>query len=268
MTLSRFVKGVLRKGKLGELRQATKLSEQWFTFAMQYAQLSRFRPFLLQTRDQSLLELKTRGDLVTAWLIYCRKEYRVLPTDRWIVDAGANTGFFSVYAARMCLQSSIVALEPFPATFQRLVFTIEQNKLGSRVHAVQVGLAGNSGTHLMDPSTAENASQSRGLLRTNESEGTRVACVTLSDLWSQLHSQYAFPQIDLLKMDIEGSEHETLLGTPAYVLQRVRRITLEYHPTGAFTKLVADLEQKGFVLYKDQCDFPNSGVAEFCSKNM
>src|SRR5437867_8982164 len=39
--------------------------------------------------------------------------------------------------------------------------------------------------------------------------------------------EFKIGTLDLLKMDIEGSEHETLLATPLPVLRRIRKINLE-----------------------------------------
>jgi len=55
-------------------------------------------------------------------------------------------------------------------------------------------------------------------------------------------------QIDLLKMDIEGSEYEVLLAASSRDLDRVRRINLEYHQKPGFTKrdILEHLGQCGF----------------------
>jgi hypothetical protein len=36
-------------------------------------------------------------------------------------------------------------------------------------------------------------------------------------------------KVDLAKIDIEGSEFESLLATPPEILRRIKRITLELH---------------------------------------
>ena len=49
---------------------------------------------------------------------------------------------------------------------------------------------------------------------------------TLQDVFDEC----SIADVDLLKMDIEGSEYNTLLNTPATVLRRIHRLSLEYHP--------------------------------------
>ena len=44
---------------------------------------------------------------------------------------------------------------------------------------------------------------------------------------------HGLDDLDLLKMDIEGSEWEVLLSTPPDVLARIRHIQLEYHEVNA-----------------------------------
>jgi hypothetical protein len=78
----------------------------------------------------------------------------------------------------------------------------------------------------------------------------RVPSVPLSEAVATLPDR-----IDLLKMDIEGSEFEVLLHTPRKTLQRFRRINVEHHepPVGTtYSKagLVAHLEQAGFTVHQ------------------
>jgi hypothetical protein len=52
-----------------------------------------------------------------------------------------------------------------------------------------------------------------------------VACSTLADFLDEQR----LDKLDLLKMDVEGSEWEILFSTPPSVLKTVRNIVLEYH---------------------------------------
>jgi len=74
--------------------------------------------------------------------------------------------------------------------------------------------------------------------------------------------------IDLLKMDIEGSEWEVLLSTPTPVLRSIRHIQLEYHAVHArfgYTpeKLFAHLAAGGHQLTFRQEDAQRTGIAYF-----
>ena len=56
-------------------------------------------------------------------------------------------------------------------------------------------------------------------------EGASVTAVTLADFLDE----NGLDGVDLLKMDIEGSEFEVLLTAEIDTLRRIRRVELEYH---------------------------------------
>lgn len=202
------------------------------------------------------MRLETTHDVATAWMIFCRCEYAVLPEDEVVVDVGANIGLFSLHAAIRAPGARIVALEPFPATRDRMTDTIVRNHLASRVKMLPYALAGATETRRMDD--ADGPSQSRGMLNTSAETGVEVHATTLARVLESEH----IDAVDLLKIDIEGGEHEAIAATPPDVLRRARRIALEYHPNGSKRELFARLEAAGFRVTHDREDVLNSGVAE------
>src|SRR5208283_410674 len=124
-----------------------------------------------------------RGEARVFWQIFVHGCYRLWPDCKTIVDAGANIGMFSVWAARRLPESRILALEPFPETFARLQHNLLMNRLGSRVESVQLALAAQSGERLM-PVAAE--SQRRSLiaadLETDGEKVVKVPSITIADL--------------------------------------------------------------------------------------
>src|SRR4051794_5502835 len=56
-------------------------------------------PFEARTRSGTRFRLTEFYDLETLWQIYCRHVYVVDSADRIILDAGANIGLFTCYAA-------------------------------------------------------------------------------------------------------------------------------------------------------------------------
>lgn len=219
-------------------------------------------PHEFRTRLGDVLTLEEFHDLVTAWIIFFRREYDVARDCRTIVDAGANIGAFSLYAARTAPAAHIVALEPFPSTHARLLAHVERNGLNDRVACRPWALAAADGARRMDDSSGP--SQSRGLYAaepeaSNGSVGVPVEAITLATLWEREQ----LGQVDLLKLDIEGGEHELLGATPAEVLRRASAIALEYHPNGPREALFACLKGAGFALVSDAQHGPDSGVAHF-----
>jgi hypothetical protein len=90
----------------------------------------------------------------------------------------------------------------------------------------------------------------------------KVPSITLAELMDR----YKLTQIDLLKLDIEGSEWEVLHSTPASVLRSIRRIQFEYHEVHArfgYSKsaLFAYLQSAGYRLTHCQEDEHGTGIA-------
>jgi FkbM family methyltransferase len=219
-------------------------------------------PLDIPLRGGGVVRVFGPGEVKVFWQIFIHGCYRLWPECRNIVDAGANIGVFSVWTARRLPQCRILALEPFPDTFARLQHNLQANGLGSRVEAAQLALAAHSGERAM-PGAAQ--SQRRSLVPEDEPNAAgdvKVRSVTLAELLER----YQLKQIDLLKMDIEGSEWEVLLSTPASVLRSIRRMQFEYHEVHArfgYSKdrLFAYLRDAGFSLTGCQEDENGTGVA-------
>ena len=60
------------------------------------------------------------------------------------------------------------------------------------------------------------------------SDTVSVPALTLSSFVERI----GIGEFDLLKMDIEGSEHAAVLSADALVLSRFKRVSIEYHQTG------------------------------------
>ncbi|MDQ6666360.1 MAG: FkbM family methyltransferase [Acidobacteriota bacterium] len=196
-------------------------------------------------------------DIETLWQVYFHGVYEVRSTDRVVIDAGANIGLFSCWAARVARQSTIYALEPAPETFERLTQHIATNGLTNRVKCFQAAVAGRPGRLTM--STSSSASQMFRLLAPTEKvpeSAVDVEVLTLHDFFEKVLADSQAARIDLLKMDIEGSEYETLLSDR---LEIVDRIQVEYHATEASSvysraKLMQHLEGCGFRLTRHRGD--------------
>jgi FkbM family methyltransferase len=261
MCVSRAIRSFRHASRAPELWTCVRQSGDWGALIGGYLGLWPLRyPCEFRTRRGDILILENFHDLVTAWIIFFRREYEVDPSCRLIVDAGANIGAFSLFAAREAPAARVIALEPFPATQARLEAHLARNNLGARVTCRPWALGRADGPRRMDDSNGP--SQSRGLCSDGATEeGVPVEAVTLATLWER----EGLDQVDLLKIDIEGGEHEVFETTPPEVLRRAAVIALEYHPNGSKAVLFARLRDAGFTVLRDVPvpDGPDSGVAHF-----
>ena len=236
--------------------------EAWPTLVPAYLGLRAMPlPFEARTRSGVAWRLAEFYDLETLWQIYCREVYAVAPSDRVIVDAGANIGLFTCFAAMRAPQASVHAIEPFPATYERLVETVRANGFDARVTCHRVALSSSDGVSAM--SAAAEASQMFHLASGTAGSGVSVTTTTLAALLGSID----VPAIDLLKMDIEGSEYDVLLTTPPDVLKRIRRVDLEFHkapsPERTPQTLVRHLASAGFRLREPAAPGAEYGMLHF-----
>jgi len=257
-------KALRNAARAPEILRCAAETDQWARLSAAYLGLSRLQyPVLLRLRRGEQIHLEELTDLKAFWQIFLRKVYKVRPTDEVIVDLGANVGVFTLYAARNAPQAKVFSFEPFPSTYLRLVATVRDHHLDSRVTCLNYAATGASGVRLMP--NGQVPSQRRALASAaSVTPGTGVMGKTIESILEENH----LPHVDLLKMDIEGSEYEVLLSTPQRVLSRIGRIALEYHGDSApYSKqqLFSHLGQAGFKVTWDACDAQGYGLAEFIS---
>jgi FkbM family methyltransferase len=119
------------------------------------------------------------------------------------VDAGANCGVFSAYAARAIGPAGrVISIEPNPVMLSRLRFNIAANGFGN-VTVIEAALGETEGTaNLRVP-----ASNYGGASLDNETGGLQVRVMTLAAALQAAGVDH----VDMLKIDIEGYEDRALL---------------------------------------------------------
>lgn len=247
MNFTRIARAIRKASRSGEVLLCRREMKHWLRVTGAYVGV-RGIPYPHEIRLRSGLSfvLEEPYDLDTFWQIFFHRVYAVLPEDRFIVDVGANIGLFSCYAASSNRHRRVFALEPFPATFRRLEQSIERNRLESRVSARQAAVSDNTGIAKM---TVGNLPSQMARIVDESGDGALHDVPTLS-LADCLEAS-GFASIDLLKIDIEGSEFRVLETAPPECLERVRRISVEYHcplaePRGSWQQLVRYLDRAGF----------------------
>jgi FkbM family methyltransferase len=199
-------------------------------------------PCTVEFRDGIRYRLEEYYDLETLWQINFHGSYPIEPSDQVILDAGANVGLFTCWAAQRNPKASIIAIEPFPRNLERLQEHVRENGFSSRVEVVGAALSATAGTARL--STSAEASQMFRLTSEKADNAVEVPTVTLVDIVKNR-------QIDWMKMDIEGSEYEVLLNTPEATFSRIRRISLEYHKPNPGTSA----DKKDVLTYLKSCGY-------------
>lgn len=163
-----------------------------------------------------------------------------------IVDAGAYTGLSTAFFATRYPDALVIAIEPDEDNFELLVMNTRRCKNVHRVHAALWAESGS--VSLIDP--GEGAWSLR-LLESDDSSATvksnpasssaSVRAVTIADIMRE----YDLKKIDLLKVDVEGSEKEIFANADSWI-DSVDAVCLELHDrfkagcSRAFFKAVDD----------------------------
>lgn len=143
-----------------------------------------------------------------------------------IVDAGAYTGLSSVYLAIRYPGARIIALEPSSSNFELLASNTEQFP---NVEAVRVALWASPGElTLRDPGAGAWAFRVDGeQARPGESQPRGSELVHATTM-SEILSDFDLGRVNLLKIDVEGSELEIFNDSEKW-LEHVDAIMVELH---------------------------------------
>lgn len=177
--------------------------------------------------------------------IFFEGDYRFEPkTDSPLIfDCGANIGLATLYFKHLYPKARIVAFEADPATAAVLRENVVSNHLeGVTIHNLM--LAGGEGEFAFYSGGEANLMGSANPSRVAQGREIKVSGTRLS--------LFVDGEVDLLKLDVEGSESDVLADLNASKkLSKVRQMVIEYHHKigGAKSRLAEFLkllEENGF----------------------
>ncbi len=155
------------------------------------------------------------------------REYRVPPAiqPRTILDIGANTGIVSLTLKRKYSNARVIAFEPLPENFALLEYNLRNL---DNVLAVPFGLGRETG-ELEYYASDDPTNLGGGSFHPNPSQMDQ-ACGKLQILSpADALKRFDIRDVDLIKIDTEGAEHDILTGFPVNVISRVSAIVGELH---------------------------------------
>jgi FkbM family methyltransferase len=252
-------------------KPAIKLSPGWVLGSEQRADnASRFRrelwpllrqPFAVEWLENSKLFLYPGNETSRSVFVTGRYEpnefcvlRQLLKPGMTFVDAGANMGLYSVFAARRVSPGgTVVAIEPSGREFEILQKNVKLNALtnvrmrrkalSDRASELELSVApqGRSGHNTLGAFGYDTPLDHR----------ERVQAEKLDDL---VHSE-GLVRVDVIKMDIEGAEMAALRGAaetlgqfkPVLLIELSDR-SLQHQETSS-REVLAMLEQKGYRIF-------------------
>lgn len=197
---------------------------------------TRIMSFIFMDKKISLFDSDYNGDVLG---VFYNEEYNNLNVDnKLIVDIGANIGDSAIYFAIKGARE-VIALEPYPSTFQSLKENVKINGYTDRIRTLNAGY-GKDGYIRVDPQRKAIASTSLF----PENSGLEVPLFSLQTIVHNYGIEDA-----VLKMDCEGCEY-ALLDEDLRYLVPFSEMVIEYHY--GYEKLVNFLKKSGYnVTYTD-----------------
>lgn len=158
------------------------------------------------------------------------------------IDVGANSGYFTLLAAKCVGEEGVVlAFEPTPSTFRRLEKNIALNGFKN---IVAYNMALGNRNELMNLYISKSDGQNSFATTVGKSGHIKVPLKRLDSILKE-------KEIDLMKIDTEGWEYEVIDGCGS-LTSKIKAIVLEYnhqllHEKGeGFDNVFKLLERNGF----------------------
>ncbi|MFJ8143348.1 FkbM family methyltransferase [Streptomyces sp. NPDC096013] len=205
---------------------------------------------------------RNQSDLLILWQIFLRRFYELdhhyaldRPVDRLetIVDLGGNTGLAAAYLTARYRPGRLLSVEPMAesravlhrnAALSEADWIVEPCAVDGSERELEFAVSGFWDTCTAVPAVHE-------LRRTRpyrlENVLTRPPRTVPATTLDRLLDRHGFDHVDLLKVDVEGSEAE-IFAVPRPWMERVERIVLEVHDKYIDGERVrATLGEAGFV---------------------
>lgn len=133
-----------------------------------------------------------------------------------VIDIGANIGSFSIFAAHH--GATVYAVEPEPHNAEALRKNISLNGMEELIFVSEVGISDFNGEAVI------NDGGGGATIKDGNALGSTIKVVTLDDYFKDNNIQ----SVDVLKIDVEGSEKEIILGASRENMNKCKYITMEF----------------------------------------
>ena len=158
-----------------------------------------------------------------------------------VVEAGANFGAHTIALSRMVgPQGAVFAFEPQRLVYQALTANVAINSI-INVITLRAGLGSHGGAirvPTLDPASGSNfGSLSLG----GQQEGEEVPLLTLDAM--------RLPQCRMIKVDVEGMEHEVLEGARETIARLKPVLYVENDRSENSSRLIAQIQDMGYRLW-------------------
>ena len=164
-------------------------------------------------------------DLSTLFGVFCRNDYRAGRRLNVAIDIGANLGIATLYFLTRNANSFVYAYEPVARNVETFLFNaapyagryeLSQTAVGARSGIVSFGV---------------EPTGKFGGITAPYTERIDVECVAINDVLERVLSKHS--EIDILKIDVEGTEQEIIAAIAPQFWRRIRCVYSENSSSAA-----------------------------------
>ncbi len=193
--------------------------------------LIKREPFILKGSNNVSVEVPKRM-FHTVKELFFTDDYRLDSIKKWltteapnIIDVGANVGYFSAFSFTRFPKARVISVEPIPKNLALLKANRHRNQ-GKNWELVEGVMSNETGSIEITFDDTDDFSTSASVVGLDDGEDRlEVQAFSLEDFLGK----HRMKQVDILKLDCEGSEYNILYGSDTETLQRVHFITMETH---------------------------------------
>ena len=205
-----------------------------------------------------------------------------LPPGSCVFDVGGNIGLFTLFVHLNCPGARIFTFEPAPPLFALLAENVQRHGVAAQLFACALSRRAGTAELTFYPQSSgmsslyPDAAEERAVLQTIIDNQIRRGEVELKPLLahaddyfaerfrperyrcpvrtiSEVMAETAVSQIDLLKIDVQKSEYDVLLGIQEQDWPKIEQIVLEVHDIQGQLRTIRQLlAQKGYQVIVEQ----------------
>jgi FkbM family methyltransferase len=200
-----------------------------------------------------ILKIKDYKFLVRTWVyddeatVFLEGEEDIFPLinlnrDSIVIDVGAYIGTYSIRFCKVAYKGKIVSIEPLYDNYLMLIYNVKLNNC-KNLYPVNMGIWSEEGIKSIfyDSYGMSGATLNINLIDKQSNFHKSITKVTTLD---KLINSFGLTKIDFIKIDVEGSEYEVLIGANK-ALDITKNILIETHEKNRY-KCLDYLKNKGF----------------------
>lgn len=221
----------------------------WFTFPPYTQVLIDNVKLFVRT---GTLKAKT-VDLYMAVSCIIWKQYEqpglLMNSETTVLDIGGHIGSFALWAGNQACR--VIVFEPDQENFAILERNIKANGF-ENVTPVNKAVSGKTGEITLFRHKNNSARHST---MTHSADALKIASISLDDIFKH----HKIEVCHFLKLDCEGAEFAILSETSQKTLEKIKRLSMEYHTGYDLADLLEKLKKAGFGIIKNECDSSYQG---------